>query len=49
MEMMKRYDETTCREFVLVIAWFDLLPRFLNACMVPLETTDKVGNRTGPL
>jgi alkylhydroperoxidase family enzyme len=48
-EMMKRYDETLCRKYILIIAWFNLLPRFLNACRMPLETTDKVGNKTGPL
>lgn len=48
-EMMKRYDVTHCRKYILIIAWFNLLPRFLNACRVPMETTDKVGNKTGPL
>jgi alkylhydroperoxidase family enzyme len=48
-EMMKRYDLTTCRKFILMIAWFNLLPRFLNACRMPLETTDKVGARSSPL
>jgi hypothetical protein len=48
-EMLKRYDLTTCRKFNLIIAWFNLLPRFLNACRVPLETTDKVGGRSSPL
>jgi alkylhydroperoxidase family enzyme len=48
-EMMKRYDEVHCRKYILFIAWFNLLPRFLNACRVPLETSDKVGNKTGPL
>jgi alkylhydroperoxidase family enzyme len=48
-EMLKRYDLPTCRKFNLMIAWFNLLPRFLNACRVPLETTDKVGSRSSPL
>jgi alkylhydroperoxidase family enzyme len=48
-EMLKRYDETTVRKLNLMIAWFNLLPRFLNACRVPLETTDKVGQRSSPL
>jgi alkylhydroperoxidase family enzyme len=48
-EMIKRYDVTTCRKLNLMIAWFNLLPRFLNACRVPLETTDKVGGRSSPL
>jgi alkylhydroperoxidase family enzyme len=48
-EMMKRYDEIHCRKYILIIAWFNLLPRFLNACRVPLETTDKVGSGSAPL
>jgi alkylhydroperoxidase family enzyme len=48
-EMLKRYDTTMVRKFNLMIAWFNLLPRFLNACRVPLETTDKVGHRSSPL
>jgi hypothetical protein len=34
---------------VLLIAWFNLLSRFLNGCRVPLETTDKIGHRTAPI
>ncbi|MGC2035823.1 MAG: carboxymuconolactone decarboxylase family protein [Thermoplasmata archaeon] len=48
-EMLKRYEVTVCRKLNLMIAWFNLLPRFLNACRVPLETTDKVGDRSSPL
>ena len=47
-EMLKRYEVTVCRKLNLMIAWFNLLPRFLNACRVPLETTDKVGDRSSP-
>jgi hypothetical protein len=36
-------------EVVLMIAWFNLLSRFLNGCRVPLETTDKIGAGTSPL
>ena len=31
------------------IAWFSLLSLFLNGLRVPLETTDKIGDRTSPL
>jgi alkylhydroperoxidase family enzyme len=48
-EMLDRYDEVICRKLVLMIAWFNLLSRFLNGCRVPLETTDKIGNRTSPI
>jgi len=47
--LLARYDETICRKFVLLIAWFNLLSRFLNGCRVPLETTDKLGHRTSPI
>lgn len=49
-EMMKRYDVTHCRKVILIISWFNLVPRFLNTCRVPLETTDKIGGgRSAPL
>jgi alkylhydroperoxidase family enzyme len=48
-DMLRRYDATICRKYVLMLAWFNLLSRFLNACRMPLETTDKVGNKTSPL
>ena len=47
--LLARYDETICRKFVLLIAWFNLLSRFLNGCRVPLETADKLGHRTSPI
>jgi alkylhydroperoxidase family enzyme len=47
--MLGRYDEIICRKYVLIIAWFNLLSRFLNGCRVPLETIDKIGDRTSPL
>jgi alkylhydroperoxidase family enzyme len=43
------YDDVICRKFILIIAWFNLLARFLNSCCVPLETGDKLGSRTSPL
>lgn len=47
--MRDSFDDVTCRKLVLVIAWFNLLSRFLNGCRVPLETGDKLGNKTSPL
>ena len=41
-ELMNRYDDLITRKLVLMIAWFNLLSRFLNGCRVPLETTDKI-------
>jgi alkylhydroperoxidase family enzyme len=48
-ELLNRYGETITRKLVLMIAWFNLLSRFLNGCRVPLETTDKIGTGTSPL
>jgi alkylhydroperoxidase family enzyme len=48
-EMLSRFDETTCRKYVLMISWFNLLSRFLNGCRVPLETSDKIGGNTLPI
>jgi alkylhydroperoxidase family enzyme len=47
--LLQRYGETVARKLVLMISWFNLLSLFLNGCRVPLETTDKIGNRTSPL
>jgi alkylhydroperoxidase family enzyme len=47
--MLQKYGETVARKYVLIIAWFNLLSRFLNGCRVPLETTDKIGQRTSPI
>jgi alkylhydroperoxidase family enzyme len=47
--LLDRYGETISRKIVLMIAWFNLLSRFLNGCRVPLETTDKIGTGTSPL
>ncbi len=47
--LLARYGDTLTRKLVLTIAWFNLLSRFLNGCRVPLETTDKIGNKTSPL
>jgi alkylhydroperoxidase family enzyme len=43
------YDDIICRKFILIIAWFNLLARFLNGCRVALEIGDKLGNRASPL
>jgi hypothetical protein len=34
------YDDVVCRKLILIIAWFNLLARFLNGRRVPLETGD---------
>ena len=48
-ELLQRYDQTLCRKYILIIAWFNLLPRFVNGCRVPAELTDKIGSKTSPL
>jgi alkylhydroperoxidase family enzyme len=48
-ELLNRYGDTITRKLVLMIAWFNLLSRFLNGCRVPLEITDKIGTGTSPL
>ena len=48
-EILDKYGEAISRKIILMIAWFNLLSRFLNGCRVPLETTDKIGTGTSPL
>jgi alkylhydroperoxidase family enzyme len=48
-ELLNKYGDAITRKLVLMIAWFNLLSRFLNGCRVPLETTDKIGTGTSPL
>jgi alkylhydroperoxidase family enzyme len=45
-KLRETYDDVVCRKLVLIIAWFNLLSRFLNGCRVPLK---KLGDRTSPL
>ena len=47
--LLDRFGATVARKFVLIIAWFNLLSRFLNGCRVPMETQDKIGDKTSPL
>ena len=47
--LLDRYQPTVTRKIILTISWFNLLTRFLNGCRVPMETQDKIGNRTTPL
>lgn len=47
--MIDMFGHTVTRKYVATIAWFSLLSLFLNGTRVPLETTDKIGDRTSPL
>jgi alkylhydroperoxidase family enzyme len=47
--MLDTFGDTATRKYVATIAWFSLLSLFLNGTRTPLETTDKIGDRTSPL
>jgi alkylhydroperoxidase family enzyme len=48
-ELLARYGETVTRKLILIISWFNLLSCFINGCRVPLEITDKIGNKAAPV
>jgi alkylhydroperoxidase family enzyme len=48
-DLVDTFGATTTRKYVATIAWFSLLSLFLNGLRVPLETSDKIGDRTSPL
>jgi alkylhydroperoxidase family enzyme len=48
-ELLDTFGAVLTRKYIVTIAWFSLLSLFLNATRVPLETTDKIGDRTSPL
>jgi hypothetical protein len=48
-DLVNTFGDTATRKYVATIAWFSLLSLFLNGLRVPLETTDKIGDRTSPL
>ncbi len=47
--LLSRFGPTITRKYIATIAWFSLLSLFLNGTRVPMETTDKIGDRTSPL
>src|ERR1700739_160916 len=47
--LLDMFGTTTTRKYVATIAWFSLLSLFLNGTRVPMETADKIGQRTSPL
>jgi alkylhydroperoxidase family enzyme len=47
--LLDAFGTTTTRKYIATIAWFSLLSLFLNGTRVPMETTDKIGQRTSPL
>ncbi|GGF11789.1 hypothetical protein GCM10007298_04690 [Williamsia phyllosphaerae] len=47
--LLATFGDVVTRKYIATIAWFSLLSLFLNSTRVPLETTDKIGDRTSPL
>lgn len=47
--LLDTFGPTVTRKYIATIAWFSLLSLFLNGTRVPMETTDKIGDRTSPL
>jgi hypothetical protein len=47
--MLDAFGPALTRKYIVTISWFSMLSLFLNATRTPLETTDKIGNRTSPL
>ena len=48
-QLLTRYGATVTRKLILIISWFNLLSCFINGCRVPLEVTDKIGNKAAPV
>jgi hypothetical protein len=48
-ELLEAYGAVGTRKRILSIAFFTMIGLWLNGCRVPLETTDKVGEKTSPL
>lgn len=47
--MIAAHGPKGASKYILAIAWFNLLSRFLNATRVPLESAAKLAGRTAPL
>ena len=48
-QLLARFGETVTRKLSLIISWFNLLSCFINGCRVPVEVTDKIGNKAAPV
>ncbi len=44
-----RFGAVASRKLILITGWSNLLSRFLNACRVPLEVSDKLSGKIPPL
>jgi alkylhydroperoxidase family enzyme len=47
--LLAKYGPTLTRKYILSIAFFNLIGLFLNGTRVPLETSDKIGDKTSPI
>ena len=47
--LVDRYGRNIAAKFILSVAWFNLLSRFLNGTRVPLETGNAYEGRTSPI
>lgn len=47
--LLERHGEALTRKYLLSIGFFTCIGLFLNGTRVPLETTDKIGDRTSPI
>jgi hypothetical protein len=47
--LLAEFGATLTRKYILSIAFFNLIGLFLNGTRVPLETTDKIGDKTSPI
>jgi alkylhydroperoxidase family enzyme len=47
--LLERYGAVLTRKYLLSIGFFTCIGLFLNGTRVPLETTDKIGDRTSPI
>jgi len=48
-ELIAAHGPRLASKYILAIAWFNLLSRFLNATRVPLEAAGKLAGRTSPV
>jgi alkylhydroperoxidase family enzyme len=48
-ELIAAHGARLASKYILAIAWFNLLSRFLNATRVPLEAAGKLAGRTSPV
>ena len=48
-ELIAAHGPRVASKYIVAIAWFNLLSRFLNATRVPLESAGKLAGRTSPV